>query len=185
VTWFSRYNVLTQYLRSDLDLLYFVRTIYISWVKEMFPTGWVSRSCHKHFSVSRSSSRASGSCHKPFWHNMYHAGTEIDLSNLSCYYIQVIRSLYPSGSSDWAQLSRSIPDVTGLTIFSAATAKYLWKFMQISGIILVWNYCILQNMVLYLTPFYPARNERRSSSSIWKDCRITADAPLCAKHQTC
>lgn len=117
-------------LRSDLDLLYFVSTIYPSWVKEVFPTGWVSRSCHKYFSVSRSHSWASGSCHKPFWHNMYHAESEIDLSNLSCYYMQVIRSLHPSDSSNWTQLHHSVPDTTGLTIFSAATTMYLWNFIQ-------------------------------------------------------
>lgn len=128
-------------LRSDLDLLYFVSTIYPSWVKEVFPTGWVSRSCHKYFSVSRSHSWASGSCHKPFWHNMYHAESEIDLSNLSCYYMQVIRSLRPSGSSNWAQLHHSTPDTTGLTILSAAMAMYLWNVIKINRIILLWNYC--------------------------------------------
>lgn len=161
MTLFFEYNVLTKYLRSDLDLLYFVGTIYPSSVKGMFPTGQVSRSCHKHFSVSRSHSWASGSCHKPFWHNTYHAGSEIDLSNLSCYYMQVTRSLHPSGSSDWLQLSRSTPDATGLTVFSAATAKYLWNFIQINGIIVVWNYGGLQNTVLYLTPFYVASHEGR------------------------
>lgn len=185
MTLFSAYNILTKYLRSDLDLLYFVGTIYPSWVKGLFPTGWVSRSCHKHFSVSRSHSWASGSCHKPFWHNTYHAGSETDLSNLSCYYMQVIRSLHPSGSWDWAQLSHSSPDATGLAIFSAATATYLWNFIQINGIILVWNYCGLQNTVLYLTPFFPASHQRGSLGNIWKDCRITADAPLRAKHLTC
>lgn len=181
---FSKYNVLTKYLRSDLDLLYFVGAIYPSWVKEMFPTGWVSSSCHKHFSVSRSHSWVSGSCHKAFWHNMHHAGSETDLSNLSCYYMQIIRSLHPSGSSHWAHRSHSTPDVTGLTIFSGVTTKYLWNFVQINDIIPVCNYCALQNMVLYLTPFYPASHQKGRLGSIWKDCIITADAQLCAKYLT-
>lgn len=130
-------------LRSDLDLLYFVSTIYPSWVKEVFPTGRVSRSCHKYFSVSRSHSWASGSCHKPFWHNMYHAGSEIDLSNLSCYYMQVIRSLHPSGSSNWAQLHHSTPDATDYPFSSNSHAlvKLHPNHTQINGIILLWHYC--------------------------------------------
>lgn len=58
---------------------------------------------------------------------MYHAGSETDLSNLSCYYMQVIRPVYLYGNSDWAQLIHSIPNATGLTI--AATDKYLWIFV--------------------------------------------------------
>lgn len=139
-------------LRSDLDLLYFVSTIYPSWVKEVFPTGWVSRSCHKYFSVSRSNSWASGSCHKPFWYNMYHAGSEIDLFNLSCYYMQAIRSLHPSGSSNWAQLHHSTPDTIGLTILSAATAMYLWNSIQITSRSMGLFYCEI--IVHYKTPSF-------------------------------
>lgn len=128
-------------LISNLDLLYFVSTIYPSWVKEVFPTGWVSRSCHKYFSVSRSHSWASGSCHKPFWHNMYHAGSETDLSNLSCYYMQVVRSLHPSGSSNWAQLCHATPDTAGLAILSGTRTMYLWNFIQITSKSMGLFYC--------------------------------------------
>lgn len=149
--------MLTKYLRSDLDLLYFVSTIYPSWVKGMFPTGWVSRSCHKHFSVSRSHSWASGSCHKPFWHNMYHAGSEFDLSNLSCYYMQVIRSLHPSGSSDWAQLSDSTPDATSLSFqlqqpSTCETSPNQWDYTSVK---LLWiaEYGPLSHTILPCKPW--------------------------------